>query len=48
MFEWYSEENCGEIPPGSNQPNGQKCLYRVRNPRTVFNGYCGYLGVRAK
>merc|ERR1712018_621445 len=28
MFEWYSEENCGEIPPGPNQPNGQKCLYR--------------------
>merc|ERR1712223_292379 len=26
MFEWYSEENCGEIV--DNQPNGQKCLYR--------------------
>ena len=28
MFEWYSEENCGEIV--DNSPNGQKCLYRVR------------------
>merc|ERR1712010_314287 len=26
MFEWYSEENCGEIV--DNSPNGQKCLYR--------------------
>ena len=27
MFEWYGEENCGEII--DDKPNGQKCLYRV-------------------
>ena len=27
MFEWYSEENCGDTSNG--EPNGQKCLYRV-------------------
>ena len=29
MFEWYSEENCGEII--DDKPNGQKCLYRVKD-----------------
>ena len=29
MFEWYGEENCGEII--DDKPNGQKCLYRVNH-----------------
>merc|ERR1712018_443571 len=39
MFEWYSEENCGEIPPGSSaqwpemslqaQLHGRLCDHRI-------------------